>query len=65
MGAEEGNEDLSRSDYEQFAEEEAENMEEAGNLDYIERYFDYEAFGRNLRMDGFTYTTDGAVQIIR
>lgn len=29
----------------------------------VENYFDYEAFGRDLGFDGFTFTTDGCIEI--
>ena len=30
----------------------------------LENYFDYEAFGRDLGFDGFTFTTDGCIEIL-
>lgn len=48
------------------AEEEADVMidsyTEAGNKDFFEEYFSYEALGRELSFD-YTYTSDGAINL--
>ena len=48
------------------AEEEADVMidsyTEAGNKDFFEEYFSYEALGRDLSFD-YTYTSDGAINL--
>ena len=48
------------------AEEEADVMIdsyiEAGNKDFFEEYFSYEALGRDLSFD-YTYTSDGAINL--
>lgn len=48
------------------AEEEADVMidsyTEAGNKDFFEEYFSYEALGRDLSFD-YTYTSDGAISL--
>ena len=48
------------------AEEEADVMidsyTEAGNKDFFEEYFSYEALGRELSFD-YTYTSDGAIDL--
>ena len=48
------------------AEEEADVMIdsyiEAGNKDFFEEYFSYEALGRELSFD-YTYTSDGAINL--
>lgn len=36
---------------------------ERGDID-LSNYFDYEAFGRDLRFDGYTYTDKGAILIL-
>lgn len=36
---------------------------ESGDID-LSNYFDYEAFGRDLRFDGYTYTDKGAILIL-
>ena len=49
------------------AEEEADVMIdsyiEAGNKDFFEEYFSYEALGRELAFE-YTYTSDGAIQLL-
>jgi hypothetical protein len=57
-------EDLSDSDYYAMADEEIENAEAGGNLQYAEDNFDYEALGRDLEMDGYTYVSGGALQVL-
>jgi antirestriction protein len=57
-------EDLSDSDYYAMADEEIENAEADGNLQYAEDNFDYEALGRDLEMDGYTYVSGGALQVL-
>ena len=56
--------DLSDSDYYVMADEEIENMEAAGNLQYAEDNFDYTALGRDLEIDGYTYVSGGALQVL-
>ena len=56
-------EDLSDDDYYAMADEEIENAEADGNLQYAEANFDYEALGRDLEMDGYTYVSGGALMV--
>lgn len=50
-------------DFEDYLDMLADTYEESGNIsDY---YFDYEKLGRELSMDGFTFTSDGAMQILK
>lgn len=54
-------EDFSDEEYESIAEEEVENARFANDLSYAEKYFDYEALGRDLEIDGYTYVSGGAI----
>lgn len=56
-------EDLSDDDYYAMADEEIENAEADGNLQYAEDNFDYEALGRDLEIDGYTYVSGGALMV--
>lgn len=56
-------EDLSDDDYYAMADEEIENAEADGNLQYAEDNFDYEALGRDLEIEGYTYVSGGALMV--
>lgn len=57
-------EDLSDDEYYAMADEEIENAEADGNLQYAETNFDYDALGRDLEIDGYTYVSGGALQVL-
>lgn len=46
-----------------YLDAEVENYLEFASSEEAERYFDYEAFGRDLRYDGWFYTDNGALYI--
>ena len=56
--------DLSDDDYYRMADEEIENAEADGNLQYAEDNFDFDALGRDLEIEGYTYVSGGALQVL-
>ena len=40
-------------------------MEAEGNLQYAEDNFDYEALGRDLEIEGYTYVSGGALMVFQ
>lgn len=52
-----------QGEFDDYLDAIADTYEESGNI--ADEYFDYEKLGRELDMEGFTFTSDGAIQIIR
>lgn len=52
-------EDFTDEELDQMAEDEIEAN--AGNMTYYEQYFDYSKLGRELSMEGYSYTDAGAI----
>ena len=48
---------------EEYLDDEVDNYIEEAPNEAVEGYFDYEAFGRDLRYDGWFYTDNGALYI--
>lgn len=56
--------DIDEDDFETYLDSYVDEVSENWTGD-DDRYFDYEKMGRELTMDGFSYTSDGALQILK